>query len=72
MCFMADVPDVSSMPLDLAWCVAKQLTARELFDAEQRPDFVTLNLGAISIQFLTYYTLQTCYESCCILNLKCL
>jgi len=40
----ADVPDVSSMPLDLAWCVAKQLTARELFDAEQRPDFVSLNL----------------------------
>lgn len=49
MCFMADVPDVSSMPLDLAWCVAKQLTARELFDAEQRPDFMSLNLGAIII-----------------------
>jgi len=32
---------------DLAWCVAEQLTAQQLFDAEQRPDFLSLNLGMI-------------------------
>lgn len=33
---------------DLAWCVAEQLTAQQLFDAEQRPDFLSLNLGMIT------------------------
>ncbi|KAG0632349.1 hypothetical protein M758_1G321600 [Ceratodon purpureus] len=41
---LADIPDVSSMVPDLAWCVAEQLTAQQLFDAEQRPDFLSLNL----------------------------
>lgn len=43
--WMADVPDVSSLPPDLAWCVAEKFSARELFDAEQRPDFLSLALG---------------------------
>ncbi|XP_073389153.1 uncharacterized protein [Physcomitrium patens] len=41
---LADIPDVSSMLPDLAWCVAELLTAQQLFDAEQRPDFLSLNL----------------------------
>jgi hypothetical protein len=45
---VTDIPDVSSMVPDLAWCVAEQLTAQQLFDAEQRPDFLSLNLGIIT------------------------
>lgn len=44
---VTDIPDVSSMVPDLAWCVAEQLTAQQLFDAEQRPDFRSLDLGMI-------------------------
>ncbi|CAM6100307.1 unnamed protein product [Calypogeia fissa] len=42
---LQDVPDLSSMPVDLAWCVAKQFTAQELFEAEEREDFLSLSLG---------------------------
>ena len=45
---VTDIPDVSCMVPDLAWCVAEQLTAQQLFDAEQRPDFLSLNLGMIT------------------------
>lgn len=44
---VTDIPDVSSMVPDLAWCVAEQLTPQQLFDAEQRPDFLSLNLGMV-------------------------
>lgn len=36
---------------DLAWCVAEQLSAQQLFDAEQRPDFLSLSLGMVASTF---------------------
>eukprot|EP00250_Pteridium_aquilinum_P016706 c23245_g1_i1 orf=154-2130(+) len=41
---LKDLQELSSLPPDLAWCIAEQLSAQDLFLAEERPDFVALNL----------------------------
>ncbi|EFJ22868.1 hypothetical protein SELMODRAFT_416157 [Selaginella moellendorffii] len=46
---LKDVPDVSSMPPDLAWCVAEQFSAQDLFYAEERDDFLSLGLDTRSL-----------------------
>eukprot|EP01018_Ginkgo_biloba_P023419 Gb_40339 [translate_table: standard] len=41
---LEDVLDLSSIPGDLAWCIAEKLSPQELLAAEERPDFLALNL----------------------------
>lgn len=43
---LKDVQDLSSLPPDLAWCIAEQLSAQDLFLAEERSDFLALNLDS--------------------------
>lgn len=58
---IADVPDLSSMPGDLAWCVAEKFTAQELFEAEERKDFLSLNLGRVYLwTVIVNFSLSSC------------
>ncbi|KAI5072321.1 hypothetical protein GOP47_0012427 [Adiantum capillus-veneris] len=41
---LQDVQDLSSLPPDLGWCIAEQLSVEDLFLAEERSDFLALNL----------------------------
>ncbi|MCO5613010.1 hypothetical protein L7F22_067283 [Adiantum nelumboides] len=41
---LKDVQDLSFLPSDLAWCIAEQLSFQDLFLAEERSDFLALNL----------------------------
>lgn len=43
---LKDVQDLSSLPPDLAWCIAEQLSPEDLFLAEERSDFSALNLDS--------------------------
>ena len=42
---ISDVPDVSSLPGLYAESIVQQMKASELLEAEETPDFQSLNLG---------------------------
>ncbi|GAQ80238.1 hypothetical protein KFL_000490280 [Klebsormidium nitens] len=46
---LSDVPDVSTLPKDLAWVVAQQLSLEGLLEAEDREDFQAIGLDTSPI-----------------------